>query len=397
MDMLVVIAFMIMFVMGAAWLWADYTGKQQRARQAARAAATADGTATSPTANSPSASAGGRARADLPLRTASLLAGERDFAWVATDEPHQSRRVAILAKYPHIRDLFAVEPLTFPIVVALLLIQLWMARWANTASWTALLIAAYVVGGTINHTLQLAVHELSHNLCFATPEANRLLAILANLPTTMPSAVMFQKYHMEHHLFQGVDGVDTDVPSMSEVRVFTNSLAKVLWLILQPVFYAFRPLIIKPKKPDAWAMANTACCLAFDMAIFYLIGGRGLTYLFAGTWLGLGLHPCAGHFVAEHYVLTPGHETYSYYGPCNWLNFNVGYHNEHHDFPRVPWSKLAKVREIAPEFYNTLPSYTSYISVMYRYILDRNIGPFARVKRHAPASYVARHDYMRAE
>jgi fatty acid desaturase len=33
---------------------------------------------------------------------------------------------------------------------------------------------------------------------------------------------------------------------------------------------------------------------------------------------------------------------------------NLTLHVEHHDFPRVPWVHLPKIRRIAPSFYNSL-------------------------------------------
>ncbi len=96
--------------------------------------------------------------------------------------------------------------------------------------------------------------------------------------------------------------------------------------------------------------------------------------------MGTGLHPMSWHFVAEHFEFVSGQETYSYYGPMNWLTYNVGYHNEHHDFPRIPGWRLPQVRKIAPEFYD-MPSYASWVRVIYDFIKGDNMNLFGRVKR----------------
>ncbi len=59
----------------------------------------------------------------------------------------------------------------------------------------------------------------------------------------------------------------------------------------------------------------------------------------------------------------------------------VGYHNEHHDFPAVAWTRLPALRALAPEFYDTLPSHPSWPMVIVNFIRDSEAGIFARAKR----------------
>jgi sphingolipid delta-4 desaturase len=186
---------------------------------------------------------------------------------------------------------------------------------------------------------------------------------------------------MEHHMYQGVDGIDMDLPTDLELKLFTNTPRKLLWVILQPLFYSLRPLFYKPKPPNTWEIINIAYIILSDMCILYFFGFKSLAYCLISTFLGLGIHPVAGHFIAEHYMFVRGYETYSYYGPLNLFALNVGYHNEHHDFPKIPGSRLPMVKKIAPEYYDTLPVCESWVMVIWNYITDPSIGPFSRVKR----------------
>jgi len=60
--------------------------------------------------------------------------------------------------------------------------------------------------------------------------------------------------------------------------------------------------------------------------------------------------------------------------------YNGGYHIEHHDFPRIPYRSLPKLKALAPEYYDTLEYHTSYIEVLLCFIF-RHPGLYQRVKR----------------
>lgn len=311
-----------------------------------------------------------------------------DFVWSEGNEPHAARRKEILSAHPEIKSLMVVDVNFKWVVILVVLFQFAMTYAVNyfDFSWPLLFLITYVVSGTVNHSLLLAIHEIAHNAAFGPlkPKLNKAFGIFVNLPIGVPMSVAFKGYHLEHHKYQGHEIVDTDIPTEMEARLFSNTFGKTIWMILQPFFYAFRPLVVYPKVASPLEIFNFGLEFAFDALVVYYFGWKSLFYMIGGSLLGMGLHPVAGHFVSEHYMfnkLDDNAETYSYYGPLNKVTFNVGYHNEHHDFPNIPGSLLPKVKEFAPEYYDNLPQHTSWVKVLYDYIMDPSVGPYARTKR----------------
>jgi len=315
----------------------------------------------------------------------------RAFIQSEEPEPHAARKAEIIKKHPEVRQLMGHEWRTKYIVAATVSLQVFMAWLTLEWRWPAYIAAVYVVGATANHSLFLAVHELAHNLGAPSVTGNRLLGMFANLPIGIAYSITFKPFHMEHHRNQGHHNVDTDIPSLLECKFITltafgyvdHTLRKALFMFCQIFAYALRPCLTKPETvpKDMWLFLNWAVQLSFDVLLVAWLGPKVMLYLLLSTFFAGSIHPTAGHFLAEHYVMDGKTETYSYYGPLNALTYNVGYHNEHHDFPNIAWSNLPKVREIAPEFYNDLPQCKSWVGVIFRYIFDDSISPFSRVKR----------------
>jgi sphingolipid delta-4 desaturase len=128
-----------------------------------------------------------------------------------------------------------------------------------------------------------------------------------------------------------------------------------------------------------------------------ILGPMALLYFVLSLFFSIGLHPLGARWIQRHYVTEGGEqETYSYYGPLNRLAFNVGYHNEHHDFPSVPWNRLPQVRAVAPEVYDTLAAHQSWSRLLVRFLFDRDVSLFSRVVRN-DRNHVALDDQVKPD
>ncbi|XP_034376618.1 sphingolipid delta(4)-desaturase DES1-like [Arvicanthis niloticus] len=306
-----------------------------------------------------------------------------DFEWFYTDRWHNDRRREILAKYPEIKSLMKPDRNLIWIITMMLLVQLASFYLVKDLQWKWVIFWAYVFGGSINYSLITGSHEIIHNFPFGHHKAlwNRWFGILVNLPIGFPYSISFKRYHMDHHRYLGVNGIDIGVPHDLEGWFFCTTFRKLVWIAFQPLFIIFRSLFINPKPISYLEIINAVVQITFDIIVYYVFGIKSLVYMLVASVLGLGLHPISGSFIGDHFVFFKEQVTYSYYGPLNLFTFNLGYHNEHHDFPNIPGKDLPLVKKIAPEYYDKLPHHISWVKVLYDFVTDNTTHPHSRMKR----------------
>jgi sphingolipid 4-desaturase/C4-monooxygenase len=303
-------------------------------------------------------------------------------------EPHGGRARAILKAHPEIRHLIGRNPWTAAVMIFVVAFQVliaWLFGQLGSEYWWLSLLAAYMIGAFASLCLYTVIHDASHSLIFKRRNLNNLVAMVADLPNLMPAALGFRVYHLKHHSHQGEYDQDADLPSYWEARLVGNRwYAKILWLLFYPVLSITRAWRIT--SMPFYSVSFALSCIAsavFDIAVYLLCGWNGIIYLLGSFVFSTGLHPLGARWVQEHYTTEPEQETGSYYGLINLVSLNVGHHNEHHDFPSIPWNRLPRVRATAPEFYDSLNSHSSLTRLFVEFIFDPRYSLYSRVVRSA--------------
>jgi len=309
-----------------------------------------------------------------------------EYSRVSYLQPHWTRRKEITQAHPEVQKLQGVEPSTgiwVVVTVAMLLGLSWVVQ-AYEFSFLSILTLAYLVGAFICHAQWVLIHELTHDLVFGVPILNTTFMLLCNATHIVPSASSFRYFHKQHHAFLNETYKDPDVPSPIEDKIFGHSmLGKATWLSLFSLFQTLR--VLRSPQPFEWAtLLNFLSNGLFTYGVIYFIGLKAVIFLLLSSLLSIGLllHPLGARWIAEHWAVFPLQETYSYYDFLfNTFAFNIGYHNEHHDFVGVPYKHLPKVKSIAPEYYDNLHEHPSYVKLLWTFVTNPNFTLRSRVVR----------------
>lgn len=291
--------------------------------------------------------------------------------------PHADRRTEILASHPEVASLFgtyrgtavwSVTLVSFMLVLSVVLTK-YLPMWAC-------ILLSYGIGAVVDHALWVLIHDATHNLVFKGTVYNRIVLLICNIPHVFPSSMMFRYYHILHHIELNQAYKDPDVPFEWEANLIGNSpLRKSIWLafffIVQALRTAFYTYRIPKGNELPWIACNWVVNVLCAGTLVTFFGWKPLFFLMFASISSIGLHPLGARWIQEHYPTQPFQATYSYYGIANRFAFAIGYHVEHHDFPSVPWNKLATLKATAPEYYNTLFAYTSYSELLKDFIFER--------------------------
>lgn len=308
-----------------------------------------------------------------------------DYTYTDKQNPHALRSREMLKKYPQIKEWMKPYPMTALWITLVTLTQLVTAYAVvhfDLNGWWIFALS-YTIGALASHALFVLLHEACHDAIFKKKIWNKWWGIFCNIGQGFPSAMSFRTFHLLHHAHLNEYDNDADLAFNWEARLVKNIWwRKVLWFLAFFLIESIRPSRLKKGKTfEMWSLINIAFIIGTNVAIYFFIGPWALGYIILSSLFSVGLHPVGARWVQEHYTYQEGQETYGYYGILNKFQFNIGYHNEHHDFYRVPWIHLPKIKALAPEYYDNLFSHKSWTLLLLDFIFNPERDLYLRIVR----------------
>jgi sphingolipid delta-4 desaturase len=275
--------------------------------------------------------------------------------------PHEGRARQILAQYPQVQQLVGNDYNQVHLCLVIFVTHFLIAFQCTNVLLCAILACS--LGAFLTLGCLAAIHETSHYTIFRSFFMNKVVGIVMNLPILFPLASVFHQHHRLHHNHLSDDILDVDMPTEFEIKfVGNNAFFKFVWLSLNGIILSLRSLYKLGIERTTYYYVNNLTSFAFIGLLFWFYPFVLLYFAFSLA-LGLGFHPANSRILQRHgkpegakVSVAP---TYSYYGWHNYFTFNFGYHLEHHDFPRIPGSRLPILKKMVPEYYSTQPVHAS--------------------------------------
>ena len=324
---------------------------------------------------------------------------------------HNDMRRQAIAAHPELRDVNGADPRTVFALPVLLALHWGMAWLVSDASILVIFVAAFFVGQLVIHATGGLVHETAHKLIFREPRPKLAFDIgLEWILGSYGKQLTYQHEHLTSHhpyigeyerdyehedicAFQSRMRLRHDNPVVQHVLTGFTLVLHALplgFLIGDEVLPRLNAWIsgrpqkdpqrrIEATQPPAWQMRLfIGVSILSNLTMLLLLGPWALLYHLWALSLFLGKLGIwnLGQSLSEHEGTDDQAPSRSTYGWINWLLFNTGYHNEHHTFPNVAWTRLPMLARTAPEVF-TAKAEKSYFG----YWLDHIRGDFTASRR----------------
>lgn len=291
---------------------------------------------------------------------------------------HRQRMKGILTDHPEVRDLFGIDQMTLFYVALFSSLAIVFPIVTRNLSLPVLFILTFVIGTPIQYILSRCLaHDCGHFLASESPHVNKFAVALTYASLNFAGTVSYLDaavQHRQHHVALRSD-LDLDQPNALQYEFYGSTGVYKIYFLITLLLQGMEQNNPVDKVVQELIMLSTL--IRLKAGRFYLIEALSGNIL----WLTLSavygpriilwqlmvesfrfLHPLYWWHTAMHYQHGQGAQPTAsiYSGFFNLLLFNLGYHCEHHDFFNIPWSRLPHLRILAPEYYETIDTYTFF-------------------------------------